>query len=68
MNKYKLLEEKAGLEKDVLPIFYKKIQYEEKDFQDEYLGISSIYTKSERHQTNTLVSCRFYKPISLFKV
>jgi len=68
MNKYKLLEDAAGKNKDSLPVFYKNLQFNSIDGKKEYFQRSTLYIRSERHQTNSLVAERFYKPITLFQI
>jgi|GEM_PF-4558913 hypothetical protein len=68
MEKHELIEKEAGNQLDVLPVFYKKLQYNITGEKEAYFNSSSLYTKSKRHQTDSLVVARFYKHITLFTI
>ena len=68
MNEIDLIKKYAGIEADVLPVYYEKIQFDEIGEKNLYFNSSSIYSESKRHQTKKLVSARFYKPISFFEI
>ena len=68
MNKYRLIEDEVERDIDFLPTFYKKLQYKVSGEKEDYFNSSSIYVKSERHQTNNFVAARFYKPITLLNI
>ena len=66
MKKYSLIEKEVKNRTDVLPIFYKKLQFNLSIEKADYFNSSTLYTKSDRHQTCNLVSTRFYKQITFF--